>query len=81
MTPQEQHDIQLRLNCLSLAAQTYHLQPDRVLNEAKNFYNYALGIEDAEIIYELKDEDFKNNPTLKKEGFVVGDIIGIPQES
>lgn len=81
MTPQEQHDIQLRLNCLSLAAQTYHLQPDRVLNEAKNFYNYALGIEDAEIIYELKDEDFKNNSTLKEEGFVVGDIIGIPQES
>ena len=81
MTPQEQHDIQLRLNCLSLAAQTYHLQPDRVLNEAKNFYNYALGIEGAEIIYELEDEDFKNNPTLKEEGFVVGDIIGIPQES
>ena len=81
MTPEQQQDIQIRLNCLSLAAQTYHLQPDRVLNEAKNFYNYALGIEDAEIIYELKDEDFKNNPTLKKEGFVVGDIIGIPQES
>lgn len=81
MTPEQQQDIQIRLNCLSLAAQTYHLQPDRVLNEAKNFYNYALGTEDAEIIYELKDEDFKNNPTLKKEGFVVGDIIGIPQES
>lgn len=40
-----------------------------------------MGIQKFEITHEITKEDFKNNPTLKKEGFVVGDIIGIPQES
>ena len=81
MTPEQQQDIQIRLNCLSLANQAFHLQPDRVLENANSFYNYVMGIQKFEITHEITKEDFKNNPTLKKEGFVVGDIIGIPQES
>lgn len=40
MTPEQQQDIQIRLNCLSLANQAFHLQPDRVLENANSFYDY-----------------------------------------
>lgn len=80
MTQQEQHDIQLRLSCLSLAAQTFHLQPERVLQAAQEFYNYAIGIQSAEIVHEITEEDLRNNPTLKSQGIKKGDTISIPQE-
>jgi len=64
MTQQEQHEVQLRLSCLSLAAQTFHLQPERVLEAANEFYNYAIGTQHTEIVHDIKK----------------GDIISIPQE-
>ena len=80
MTQQEQHEVQLRLSCLSLAVQTFHLQPERVLEAAQDFYNYAIGTNYAEIVDEITKEDLKNNPTLKSQGIKKGDTISIPQE-
>ena len=79
---QEQHvETQIRLNCLSLATQAFHVQPEKVLDAAEAFYNYVIGNSDREIVHVITKEDLKNNPALKSQGFKKGDVISIPQEN
>lgn len=81
MTPEQQQDIQIRLNCLSLATQAFHLQPEKITETAYEFYLYAIGYQNKDIVHAVTSEDLKNNPSLKSQGIKKGDTISIPQEN
>jgi len=81
MTPEQHQDIQIRLNCLSLATQAFNKDPEKILKAANDFYEYVQGFASVDIIHEITKEDLKNNPSLKSQGIQKGDTIIIPQEN
>ena len=38
MTPEQHQDIQIRLNCLSLATQAFNKDPEKILKAANDFF-------------------------------------------